>query len=264
MPRDAFILPFANRAQFDDGAKYKIELVITERTTSGTSLKIVGATKSGTFAFNHNNAQVGTLATERFVIPDFPLWVSVSDKGGDIALGNCIASLDLAINGDTVHNLCWGNISTNRSISYPPSPGPFSHPVESLFTIQQTANPAAGAQNSLPIPAGMRGFIRSMNVALTTSAAVANRRVAFVVKKGTSIVYWCPCPTVQTASTTVTYVAFAPGYGTQMTTTGIAIIPIPADLFVDSNITVSLITDAFDAGDDFSVMQVGIEAYPTI
>lgn len=71
--------------------------------------------------------------------------------------------------------------------------------------IYTLANPAAGAEITLTVPAGKVWRVISMSCILTTNATVANRSPAFTFDDGTNTVYKISASQVEAASSGVFY-----------------------------------------------------------
>lgn len=123
-----------------------------------------------------------------------------------------------------------------------------------------TGPPAAGADWSYSITAGLRQRIQSINASLTTSAAVANRIVVAYVTESTHTIFQAASPSAQTASTTVAY-SLCPGLPAQVLTAGTVIIPLPAGLIQGTNTRIGVTTQALQAADQWGTEVVGVELF---
>lgn len=111
------------------------------------------------------------------------------------------------------------------------------------------ADPAAGAEVLVTVPAGKRWLLRSIEVQLVTDATVANRRVRFLFDDGTTEFCRVAAFTDQTASQTFEYVA-APVGGLEYSRSGVFLVPIPP-LMLGPGHRVQTSTNGIVAGDDF-------------
>lgn len=258
----AYNLPFVTRAQFDDPMSMQFSLLINEITTSISTLQITGATRSGPFNFTHVCAGSQTNGSEEFKIPDIPIWISVQNVLVTNVEGNTYVNVSLKVNGDIMANLISGFVYARQGISWPNPTIQTPHFINSSILKVTSSVPGAGGTPTNSFTTNIKGFLRSVTMSLTTSATVANRRVRLQLKTGTNIFFDIPCPTVQTASTTLGYVATQVSYGGQLTANNMNIIPLPADMGIFNGGVLQVTCDNIDATDQFTAMIMFIEYYP--
>lgn len=118
------------------------------------------------------------------------------------------------------------------------------------------ADPAAGAEASVTVPAGETWELESVRVTLVASAVVANRRVRLVIDDGVNILAEIVAGLDQTATQTITYSYTADGYETVATRSGILQQGIPR-MLLGAGYRIRTITAAIDVGDNYSAPIVG-------
>lgn len=127
--------------------------------------------------------------------------------------------------------------------------------------IIKVGTPAAGAQWSVKIPAGVQWRI-SMGYALfTTDATVANRTVGAQITVENTTVWQVAAPGTQAASNAFPYnFQSEQGVGTAGSTAFSAVLPLPNTPMPDGAVLSSQVTN-MDAGDQWSVIALYIEEY---
>lgn len=119
------------------------------------------------------------------------------------------------------------------------------------------ADPAAGAEATVTVPAGETWELESFRVTLVTSAVAANRRVTLVIDDGTNILAEIVAGLDQIASQTITYSYTADaGYETTATRSGVIQQGIPRMLLA-AGYRIRTITDNIDVGDNYGAPVVG-------
>lgn len=123
-------------------------------------------------------------------------------------------------------------------------------------------DPAAGAEISETVPAGVRWKLKGVRFTMVTSATVANRFVNFIVDNGTTNIFDVFYPTAHTASLTAVYYAFPLG----VTQTGLLgpasnriYYNIPADMELLPGYRIRTTTTGLDAGDNFGAPTLYVE-----
>lgn len=131
--------------------------------------------------------------------------------------------------------------------------GRFIHYVEGPGFIhsQQVANPAAGTDFTLTVPANTRWRIKSFDATLTTSAAVANRNVQIAIDDGANSVWAHDVAATIAASTSNTIVGTGTNAPTGVVTT-IQSVVIPPDLIIPAGFRIRSATINLQAADQWS------------
>jgi hypothetical protein len=121
-------------------------------------------------------------------------------------------------------------------------------------------DPAAGAEVAVTVPTNARWRLRSLVLALTTSAAVANREVAVNIDDGANVLAHVPARYTHTAGLARVY-TFAPGLTSAVAAqdTGVCV-PIP-DLDLLQGWRITTATSGKDAGDDYAAPRLLVEEW---
>ena len=123
------------------------------------------------------------------------------------------------------------------------------------------ANPAAGADWSVQVPAGVTWEVQSVYAQLATSAVVANRFPVLVVQDagGNTLLDANPGGGGQTATQTHKY-TWAIGAGSNQNTSANPSAPIP-DMVLPGGSTIGTTTLNLDAGDQWSAVSLFVVEY---
>ena len=255
-------LPFLTRSHLDFEKSATFSLVLTEQGGNGFSLLITGATKSGPFSYKHVMTSSATPVLTTFNLPDVPLFVSVSSADEYLNPGDCYISLALHINQTKCQVLCGGYLNYTRPLTWPV--GDIQPSLPSLVSPVQIAssNPAAGSEISMTPALYTAWKLIAFRVRLVTSATVANRRVHFVIRSGSSGTELDFVSSVdQAASTTRDYTIAPVGALGAYSDDNDIIIPIPDDLIINYADTIKTITTNIQAGDNFDAASARVERY---
>ena len=129
--------------------------------------------------------------------------------------------------------------------------------VQSYATKPQ-ANPSAGADWTVAVPARTYWRLKAAYSELTTSATVANRVVGIRVKDAAGkVVFFVKASAAQAASLTQRYSAGTdlPSAVADVTT----LLPLPQDLVMREGWTVESVTTLIQAGDQFANVTLAVE-----
>jgi len=117
------------------------------------------------------------------------------------------------------------------------------------------ANPGAGAEFGVTVPAGARWELVAVSILLTTSAVVANRQPRLVIDDGGTIVYEAASPVAITAGLAIR-LSWGAGAGgpivADIATGGAVSSPIPNDLYLPRGYRIRSVTGALDVGDAYT------------
>jgi len=156
--------------------------------------------------------------------------------------------------------LLQGYVTANARLAWPGSPIEASVSGAGRIRSITGTNPAAGAQISETVPAGVRWRFILATFGLTTDANVANRLVAVVFDDGVSTLAQVGDNATQAASQTHTYVVGAWGQISPFGA-GIHSIPIPEGLFLPAGARVRTTIGSGQVGDDFTAPQLLVEEF---
>lgn len=126
-----------------------------------------------------------------------------------------------------------------------------------------SADPAAGAEVTITVPAGREWRLMSGRVPLVTSATVANRRSHIVLDDGTASVHMrSPAGAVQAASVTLGY-NFGPGIPQDgAAVDGEIRMTLPAcEIYLAAGHRIRTVTTLLQAGDEYGPMALLVEEW---
>lgn len=124
------------------------------------------------------------------------------------------------------------------------------------------ANPAVGTEYTISPTDGGTWIVRSLAFVLTTSAVVATRLVALTAGNGSELYYVACSSNIQTASNVHRYSGWAGSTGV-VANGGLRGLQLPTDgIWLPQGHTLATLTDAIDAGDQFSSMVMLVDVLP--
>lgn len=157
-------------------------------------------------------------------------------------------------------NLLQGYPSLTDTLSWPQAPPVKSIDNRGLANVVAVANPAAGADYSIIVPAGVNWLVRSIRFQLVTAVAAGNRFVELRVDDGAGNIFAdISGGTVQAASLTFLY-TFAAGLpvsaNNNVFTNG-----LPAEMRLPGGFRIRTVTTAIQAADQFSGCALELETF---
>ncbi len=248
-------LPFVSRKMlsFENGVQFKLRLSVEAVDLTANELEIRGMTKEGMFIHRYITNNTGILSSGDFAIPDVPIFVSVIDRNGAFQQGQCTVTLQLMANGIPFYELCSGQVYRQKSISYPATNQNDLMPNRGFFPRERGANPAAGAECIFTVGTGRVKIVQCLYLTLTTSAAVANRRVHVIFRSEGDIIFQTFSDIDQTASTTKKYVVSAMHGLPDREDDNVILITIPENIVLTGDETIETLTTNLQAGDNWGV-----------
>lgn len=156
------------------------------------------------------------------------------------------------------HLLIGGYPGSFAAIGYPQTqPLPPSAGAGTTRSIT-VSNPAAGANFSLTVPAGVAWVLNSVRATLVTSAVVASRSPDLQVKDGSgNIVMDAVSGVGEPASTTSVWV-YGPGLATSTALKASNSVGIPSGLHLLAGWVIQMNTVNIDVGDQWSTIVIGV------
>ena len=247
---------------FEHGTKVTLICRIAANNTNDITIR--GATKAGPFTFPITPVNNTRSFVDRIInLPDIPIWISAADETGNQSGGTCFISVSLGFNGDLVYNLFSGYVFFPKLLSWPIAQREVVNPFSNLSSVSG-ANPAAGVETSITVPAAAIWKIRAWSAQLVNSANVANRIVHLVFKLGGSVpTAECIAATASTISQTRIYTAFPNLVGNSVADDNDIIIAIPHDLVLYPGSTITTETTGLNAADDWGSPTCYFEEYIT-
>lgn len=258
---ETFQLPYLLRdmLHFEYGSTF--ELVILSKAESASQINIVGATREGTFKFTHTTTNSDLFTTERFNIPDIPIWVTVLDKNLNITPFTVFCSLRLGVNGDILHNLTSGYVHTVRNLSWPMVETLNPENIRGRVTTKTSADPAAGVEVSITVPIGETWRIIAINFTLVTGAVAGNRFVHIKLENSGTVAAEIITSNSQIISSTVRYNARENVADVTQSDNGVQLLDLPSNFLLTEGERIITATTNLNALDNFSAMTVMIEKY---
>lgn len=245
-------LPFLSRRAltFTHGTAFEIEVVSYGETTE--KIEITGITRDATITLVHANDGTGVKNTEVFRIPDIPIFLSVHTESASILPGELYAQVFLRANGEKLHLLISGYISTDAGLAWPG--GKHEGPLDGggLIKLVTGTTPAAGANWSETVPNEELWLVNSIRTQFTTDATVATRNVTLRVSLGVSKILDLAPIESQTASQIRSYTWMpAPGDVDPSVST-FKINTLPLQFYALPTTVISVDTSQLKAGDQWA------------
>jgi hypothetical protein len=127
-------------------------------------------------------------------------------------------------------------------------------------TVQQ-ANPAAGVDWTVTVPAGVRWQLQSIFAVLTTSAAAANRLPRIQIDDGVNVIFAVPAAVNETASLAwLNSWGAGAGAGAFVDPNAIAL-ALPNDLYLLAGWRVRVVTANIQAADQWSQINLAVRSW---
>jgi len=157
-------------------------------------------------------------------------------------------------------NLLQGYPSLTDTLSWPQPPPVKSIDNRGLANVVAVANPGAGADYAITVPAGVNWLLRSMRFQLVTAVAVANRFVVVLLQDNLGNTFaQIPAGPVQAASLTFQY-TLANGLTVQ-SVNNVNITGLPLEARLPGGFQIKTSTAAIQAADQFSGMALELETF---
>ncbi len=134
-------------------------------------------------------------------------------------------------------------------------------PAERLRRTVLVPNPAAGVDWSVAVPGGKLWVVDSITAVLATSAVVANRFANLIVSDGSADVFSLPPNAAQAASLARTLSWVSTYSGPSTFTNGNRWSNGFPSWYLDGGYTIRTVTQAIDAGDQWSAIALVVDQY---
>src|SRR3990167_9575983 len=252
-PEDIQSLPFLTRKTLDCEHASSLGVQIDSQSSSLSRITLRGATKTGPFEYQHEPTSDSIPKSESFALPDIPIWITAVVEGVGILQGQTYAQISLIINGDIIHHLCSGYLSSNFGISWPSTNLQPSVPDIGFPASFNGADPAAGTEISITVPSYQLRVVNSVRFTLVASANAASRIVHLLFTTSGNVIAECISNTAQIISQTRVYTAFPTTPGGSLADDNDIIIPIPSGIILPPGGTITTMTTALNASDDYGV-----------
>jgi hypothetical protein len=184
------------------------------------------------------------------------LWgVTVIARTSLIDVGQLYARCTMALtaaNPQTIATLFSGFCTSTQALSWPDVSAPNNDRPGSWTSVQGTA-PAAGSEISFTIPTGARWTILALNLTLTCSAVVGNRRMRVFYQIGGLIPAPIGTAFVQTANNIGNYIVAPnfPNFSAPYTFGTYIAVATPFAITMQGGDVISTATDNLDVGDQW-------------
>lgn len=153
-----------------------------------------------------------------------------------------------------------GYPGVSGGIAFPTSPNASPLDGRGLMRSVTVANPAAGAEFSQAVPAGVHWILRSVKAVLTSSAVAGNRVARLKIADGAANVLILSSANVnQAASLAFTFNWFNGAFPSAAGPT--VEVGIPGDLRLLPTWTIGTLTTLIDVGDQYSAIVLGVEEF---
>lgn len=243
------------------GSGQTFSLRIRSISTVAAQLTVRGLTRDGIFTLRHTTTSDLVQQEQIFRMPDIPIFISVVDELGSFVQGECYVTLSLLANNDELYQFSSGLVYVDKGLAWPDNGAMDTMPGHGRFITITGANPAAGAEISVTVPANTIWRLRSLNFTLVTDANAANRRVHVVLTTGGGQIINCFGTIDQTASLTRLYSVASYGSVPDETDDNDIIIPIPNDVWLTTSSTMTTETTNILAGDNFGAPLIEVERF---
>jgi hypothetical protein len=261
--KELYNLPFLVRdmLNFEHGTTFGLR-VDYQSLLADQEIYIRGATKSGPFIYHLSTNEQTSPASVNYRIPDMPIWVSIDDAETHVS-GTVFVRVALTVNGNILYSLISGYLWNLHTLSWPTSNLKPAMPDIGTELSITGANPAAGAQCSITVPANTLIEIDRIELPLVTAVAVANRRVHIQIFKSSYLIYEGISSVDQAASLTRMYHGEPLGANGAANDDNDIVIPIPQGIKLLTGDTVTTTTTNMQAADDFGVPSIYGRMWPT-
>lgn len=244
--------PFVTREMLDFSHASTFGLLLQVMANTTNPIEIRGFTKAGPFVFHFVPAGNSSLETFPMSLPDLPIAVSVSYDFESAQEFSTHATLLLRVNGETTVILAQGIISGIYGISYPHQLARDPEQANGIQAFFIAANPAAGAEVSVDLPANEIWEIDMVQMTLTASASAANRvptlnflpgGIPFISRANTTNI---------TANQAVTILWIRGGTTAVITAAALHEVALPANIRLSQQSDITTLTSGIQVGDQYS------------
>lgn len=244
---------------FEHNTSFQIRIDSRSSVQGNTYLRVI--TKSGVSTFKYLTNGAYTTESFTFDIDDYPIAVSINDPEENFNQSRNYSVISLLMNGDKVQELAAGYVYQTKSLSWPNTNTADIVPGLGRLTLQSLGDPAAGAEYSFT-PGTDRWYkLLAAKLVLVTDATVANRNVHFVIGSTTTPYFNFIASANVPANTTRNFTVAPMGAFTSGSEDNDTIIPIPKDIWLDSNYKITTETTNLQAGDNFGAGVVWFEEF---
>lgn len=256
-------MPFLSRKQLSFQEATGFELRVRSLSKASGNITIRGFTKEGIFKLSHSVTGSGVDHTETIKIPDIPIMLTITDDVPEFMFEQCYVDVSLLLNNTEVYHFTAGYVSGKRGISWPKSENTIPELTKGNIEMVYSADPAAGVELSLTVPAYENWKVRAISFNLVAAAVAASRIVHLVFETASYPMYNVIAGTAVTSGQTKRFSGIPHFNSLALADDNDIIIPLPGDLVLPGNAVIKTETTALNAGDNFDSMLVLVEKYIT-
>lgn len=251
--------PFLSRDQlkFQEATNFAIN--IKSVACAAGTISIRGFTKEGQFNLVHTPNSDKSAKTETFYLPDAPIMLTIDDEAKSFTKGECFVRATLLLNKTSVYQLISGYVYGFHGLTYPTTNQEESLLESGKLTTIVSADPAAGAEITITVPAGEEWKLIGAKMTLVNDANVANRYVALFATIDSVQMPITLHTTPLTAGLTYP-LSFRSGIGAgPLSNNTYFIAPLSENIILPAGSVLATITSSIQVGDNFGPMTVLIE-----
>lgn len=256
-------LPFLTRMMLKFGNTAKLELVLSSTAAKSAELVVKGITQSGVISMKQDTRADSVKKTTISQIDDIPIMIGIETTKLNTYHGSIFASLALRINGQIIFTFLSGFITNIKGLSWPNSNLQDTIPGKGIMTKEISADPAAGANATISVPPNELWKIRNIYMTFVTDATVANRKIHITITGQQTGINKCLTTSNQTANKTIEYFFQIQNARASILQGNHIISELPAETWIDYDSIIETDIANLQAGDNLSVMTVGIEKFFT-
>lgn len=254
-------LPFLTREMLKFGNKTPMRLRLSAAASLVGEVNLRAVTRNGIIALNVETTADGVVQSDTVGIDDIPILVSAVDEGDSFLPGQCWANISLEFAEEETISLGSGFVYVDKGIMWPSANHQDAVPNRGDFATVKSANPAAGTEAALTIPAGQLWRILAAHIQLATDATVVNRSIRLALNISGGQKWIAFNVQAQTASTTYTHHFAHYGYANGEVSGAEMIYSLPQNIWLTPGSTIATDTLNLQAGDDYGIMVLIVEKF---
>lgn len=247
------LLKWASKEQF------RIRLAVAGDIAGTVSMRVM--TRQSLSDAERDTSDDGLIQERILGVDDFPVFVGIVDRDNAFDPGQCWASATLEIGGQEAITLCSGFVFGNKGVSWPNANLADPNPNLGRVTSLDTADPAAGAETTITVPAGELWRLLGANVDLVTDSTATNRRPALHISDGANLDLVFTNGSDHVADLTHHVVWSHYGDTPVRLKDNNSFNIIPAWLYVPPGGVISTVTANLQAGDNYGAMSLIVEKF---
>lgn len=260
-PLEKLAVPFLTRDMlaFEQGVAFSLFVSIQSRVASRVSIR--GITSEGIFSFNATPTADSARTNFTFRIPNIPIFLNVTDGDDDFKQGDCYVVISLLAEGELIQQLAAGYVYGLKAITYPGNTIDDQRIGGGKILDTESADPAAGAECTLTVPAGQTWRFIAAKLNLVADGTATDRRVILKFTLAGGVVLRCFMGTNQTASQNINYSCADFGATASPMNDNTWQIATPSNLLLLPGDIIETETVNLQAGDNYGKMEVRVEQF---